>query len=53
MSVMLEQPALYVPRAGAAPIECDLCEGCITRIRYGDRALRELLELRLLLSTEA
>lgn len=52
MPVMLEQPALYVPRAGGQAIECDLCESCVTRIRFGDRALRELVELRLLLSLE-
>jgi hypothetical protein len=47
---MLEEPARYLPAAGAA-VECTLCRQCIARLRCGDRALRELVELRLLIGT--
>jgi hypothetical protein len=47
--MMLEQPALYVPSAGAAGIECTLCRQSIERLRFGDKALLQTVELRLLL----
>jgi hypothetical protein len=51
MPTMLEEPALYVPRLGAVAIECTICNACVIRMRCGDRALRELVELRLLIGT--